>query len=58
MRKIIELQDGKYAYEEATISPSASGVPTVHSTAYKIHMWDLKEQVTQKEINLRLNFRP
>ena len=38
VRKILELQDGKYAYEETTITPNqASGVPTVHSTAYKIH---------------------
>ena len=58
VRKILELQDGKYAYEETTISPSASGVPSVHTTAYKVHMWDLKANHTQKEINTRLLFRP
>ena len=30
----------------------------MHTTAYKAHMWDLKEDVPQSEINLRLNFRP
>lgn len=58
VRKIIELNDGKYAYEETTISPTASGVPSVHSTAYKVHMWDLKEHATKKEMNHRLAFRP
>ena len=58
MRKILELRDGKYAYEETTISPTETGVPTVHTTAYKIHMWDLKEDITQKEINTRIHFRP
>ncbi len=59
VRKVIELQDGKYAYEETTITPNAAtGVPSVHSTAYKIHQWDLKENVTQKEINTRIAYRP
>ncbi len=59
VRKVIELQDGKYAYEETTIAPNAAtGVPSVHSTAYKIHLWDLKEDVTQKEINTRISYRP
>lgn len=59
VRKILELQDGKYAYEETTIAPNAtSGVPTVHSTAYKIHQWDLKEDATVKEIQLRKMYRP
>ena len=59
VRKILELSDGKYAYEETTISPNAaSGVPTVHSTAYKIHQWDLHEQATQKELNIRQAYRP
>ena len=58
VRKILELRDGKYAYEETTISPADSGIPTVHTTAYKIHMWDMKEEVTQKELNTRLLFRP
>lgn len=58
MRKVLELQDGKYAYEETTISPSASGVPSVHTTAYQLYMWNLKEDATQKEINTRLAYRP
>jgi len=58
VRKILELRDGKYAYEETTISPSDSGVPSVHTTAYKIHLWDMKEKVTQKELNTRLLYRP
>ena len=58
VRKILELRDGKYAYEETTISPTEQGVPTVHTTAYKIHMWDLKEDVPLKEITTRLLFRP
>ena len=59
MRKVIELQDGKYAYEETTITPNTEqGVPTVHSTAYKVHMWDMKENATQKELNYRKLFRP
>lgn len=58
MKKIIELQDGKYAYEEATITPNpAAGVPTVHSKAYKVHMWDLKEETGAKEVLTRLAFR-
>ena len=59
VRKVIELQDGKYAYEETTIAPNTEqGVPTVHSTAYKVHMWDMKENATQKELNYRKLFRP
>ena len=58
VRKIIELREGKYAYEETTISPSDSGVPTVHTTAYKAHMWNLKEDLSVKEHNTRLLFRP
>ena len=58
VRKIIELRDGKYAYEETTITPTEQGVPSVHSTAYKVHMWDLKEEITKKELNTRLLFRP
>lgn len=58
VRKVLELQDGKYAYEETTISPSDSGVPSVHTTAYQLYMWNLKEDATQKEINTRLAYRP
>lgn len=59
VRKVIELRDGKYAYEEVTITPNAdTGVPTVHSKAYKIPMWDLKEEVTRKEELIRLTHRP
>jgi hypothetical protein len=59
VRKILELQDGRYAYEETTITPNlAAGVPSVHTTAYKIHLWDLKEDASQKELNTRLLFRP
>ena len=55
VRKILELRDGRYAYEETTIAPNASaGAPTVHTKAYKLHMWNLKEHVTQKELNVRL----
>jgi hypothetical protein len=58
VRKILELRDGKYAYEETTISPTDSGVPTVHTTAIKLYMWDMKEVVSQKELNTRLLHRP
>ena len=59
LRKILELSDGKYAYEETTITPNPNaGVPSVHTTAYKIHQWDMKEECTQKEINTRLIYRP
>ena len=55
IRKVLELRDGRYAYEETTITPNKSaGVPSVHTKAYKLHMWDLKEEVTQKELNVRL----
>ena len=38
VRKILELSNGRYAYEETTITPNPNaGVPTVHTTAYKIH---------------------
>ena len=33
-------------------------MPTVHTTAYKIHGWDLKEELTEKEHLTRLSFRP
>ena len=55
IRKVLELRDGRYAYEETTITPNQSaGVPSVHTKAFKLHMWDLKEQVTQKERVVRL----
>jgi len=58
VRKILELRDGKYAYEETTIAPSETGVPSVHTTAYKIAGWDMKENISQKELNTRLSYRP
>ena len=59
VRKILELSNGRYAYEETTITPNQdAGVPSVHTTAWKIHGWDMKEEVTQKEINTRLMHRP
>ena len=58
-RKALQLSEGQYAYEETTVTPHNNGLlPTVHTTAYKAHLWDLKEDVTQKEFNLRRAFRP
>ena len=58
VRKILELNDGRYAYEETTITPQADSAPSVHTKAYKIGHWNLKEDATQKEVNTRLLFRP
>ena len=47
VRKILELSNGRYAYEETTITPNQdAGVPSVHTTAWKIHGWDMKEELT------------
>lgn len=62
IRKIVQLREGSYAYEETTISKSSdkeSSDPKVHTTLSKVgNGFDLQEHVTNEEAAFRLKFRP
>ena len=53
VRKIVQLREGSYAYEETTISKSTdkeNPTPKVHSTLSKVgNGFDLQEHVTNQE---------
>ena len=59
IRKIVQLNDKTYAYEETRINRNNhDGHPSVHTTMYKIAGFDLKEHITPKEWTIRALHRP
>ena len=62
IRKIVQLREGNYAYEETTISKSndkEDPAPRVHTTLSKVgNSFDLQEHVTNEENAMRTMYRP
>ena len=55
VRRIIQLSDSTYAYEETRVTRNTSGnkQPSVHTTISKIAGFDLKEHLTPEEASIR-----
>ena len=59
IRKIVQLKEGSYAYEETTISKNKhNGAPSVHTTMSKLGGFNLEEHLTNSEIQFRGAYRP
>ncbi len=57
IRKVVQVNENTYCYEEVRITPGEVK-PTVHSLMYRIKDFDIKEQLTPEEIQIRGAFRP
>ena len=58
IRKLLQISDRTYAYEETRITRVEGKSPTVHSTIYRIRGFDLDEKLDPQEITIRGAFRP
>lgn len=59
IRKIVQINLHTYAYEETHINrATGSSVPSVHKTITKIHGFDLKEELSNQERQIRMAHRP
>ena len=58
IRKIVQINDGTYGYEEVTITKREGDRPSVHSKLMRIGNWDLKEYVSVAEQKIRDKHRP
>ena len=59
IRKIVNISDGQYAYEETRISKDPERPnPRVHTTISKLNGFDLKEHLSNRELSTRGKFRP
>lgn len=57
IRKIIQINETTYGYEETRITKNAEGKPSVHSQVSKLHGWNLHEQVSNQEAIMRAMHR-
>ena len=46
IRKIVQINDNTYGYEETTITKREGNKPAVHSKMSRIGDWDLREEVS------------
>ena len=59
IRKIVQTSQNKWCFEETTVTPNADGgAPTVHTTLHRLGWFDINEELTEKELVHRLNYRP
>lgn len=58
IRKIVEVGDGKWAYDETRVTRVEGGVvPKVHTTLTTMDTFDLKEYISPEERSIRMRFR-
>tara|TARA_B110000305_G_C18989922_1_gene425636 strand:+ start:37 stop:534 length:498 start_codon:yes stop_codon:yes gene_type:complete len=59
VRKLVQISDNKWAFEEARITPSETegGNPTVHTTLHRLGWFNINEPLTEKELAMRLQYR-
>lgn len=53
IRKIVQINEATYAYEETRITRNEGKQPTVHTQMSKLHDVNLREDLTDREINIR-----
>ena len=59
VRKLVQTSDNVWAFEEARITPSAEGgQPSVHTTLHRLGWFDINENVSERELAMRLTYRP
>ncbi|CDW79356.1 UNKNOWN [Stylonychia lemnae] len=59
IRKIVQVSDSTYCYEESRISASENThEPTVHTQLIRLKGFNLKEHVDDYELNLRGKYKP
>lgn len=57
IRKLVQVNTSTYCYEETRITPGEKN-PTVHTQLFRIKDFDLHENLTPEEIQIRGAFRP
>lgn len=57
IRKIVQINENTYCYEETRITPTEKS-PSVHTHLYRVKDFDLKEDLTPEETQIRGAFRP
>ena len=58
VRKLVQVNNNTYCYEETRITPTDQRVPTVHTQLFRIGDFDLHEELTPEELSIRGRFRP
>ena len=54
VRKLVQTSEKVWCFEEARISPSEDGKPTVHTTMHRLGWFDICEAMSDQEMALRL----
>ena len=57
VRKLVQTSEKVWCFEEARISPSDDGKPTVHTTMHRLGWFDICEAMSDQEMALRLQYR-
>ncbi len=57
IRKLVQVNKTTFCYEETRITPTET-VPSVHTQLYRIKGFDVNEELTPEEIQIRGAFRP
>lgn len=57
IRKIVQVSPTTFCYEETRITPTET-TPQVHTQLYRIRGFNLDEEITAEEIQIRGAFRP
>eukprot|EP00347_Sterkiella_histriomuscorum_P013219 403365551 len=58
LKKLIQVSNSTYCYEETTITPVEGKSPSVHTKIYRLKNFDLHENVEPLEANYRNMYRP